>query len=139
MVNILPLEPEESVTAMVVTREFDEHEYLVMVTRQGTVKRIPFIALKTNRKGGIRALTLEEGDHLINVIRTSGNDNILLTTADGMAICFHEQDVRPMGRTAAGVRGILLMDGDFVVGAEKAEPGKTLLTVTENGYELLSW
>ena len=134
MVNILPLEPEESVTAMVVTREFDEHEYLVMVTRQGTVKRIPFIALKTNRKGGIRALTLEEGDHLINVIRTSGNDNILLTTADGMAICFHEQDVRPMGRTAAGVRGILLMDGDFVVGAEKAEPGKTLLTVTENGY-----
>ena len=134
MVNILPLEPGESVTAMVVTREFHDDEYLMMVTKNGTVKRLPFIALKTNRKGGIRALTLDEGDHLINVIRTNGNDNILLTTADGMAICFNEQDVRPMGRTAAGVRGIWLGEGDYVVGAEKAEEGKTLLTVTENGY-----
>ena len=134
MVNILPLEPGESVTAMVVTREFHDDEYLMMVTKNGTVKRLPFIALKTNRKGGIRALTLDEGDHLINVIRTNGSDNILLTTADGMAICFNEQDVRPMGRTAAGVRGIWLGEGDYVVGAEKAEEGKTLLTVTENGY-----
>ena len=134
MVNILPLEPGENVTAMVVTREFHDDEYLMMVTKNGTVKRLPFIALKTNRKGGIRALTLDEGDHLINVIRTNGNDNILLTTADGMAICFNEQDVRPMGRTAAGVRGIWLGEGDYVVGAEKAEEGKTLLTVTENGY-----
>ncbi len=134
MVNILPLEPGENVTAMVVTREFHDDEYLMMVTKNGTVKRLPFIALKTNRKGGIRALTLDEGDHLINVIRTNGNDNILLTTADGMAICFNEQDVRPMGRTAAGVRGIWLSEGDYVVGAEKAEEGKTLLTVTENGY-----
>jgi len=134
IVNVLPLDPGESVTAMVITREFNEEEYLMMVTRKGTVKRIPFIALKTNRKGGIRAITLEEGDQLVNVIRTEGDDNILLATANGMAICFNEKDVRPMGRDAAGVRGILLTGDDFVVGAEKAEEGKTLLTVTVNGY-----
>ena len=134
IVNVLPLEPGESVTAMVITREFDENEFLMMVTRKGTVKRIPFIALKTNRKGGIRAITLDEDDHLINVLRTQGNDNILLATANGMAICFNETDVRPMGRDAAGVRGISLTGDDYVVGAEKAEEGKTLLTVTVNGY-----
>ena len=134
MVNVLPLEPGETVTAMVVTREFNDEEYLMMCTRKGTVKRIPFIALKTNRKGGIRALTLDEGDHLINVIRTGGNDNIILATREGMAICFNEQDVRPMGRDAAGVRGIMLTGDDYVVGAEKAEEGKTLLTVTERGF-----
>ena len=134
IVNVLPLDPGESVTAMVITREFHEDEFLMMVTAQGTVKRIPFIALKTNRKGGIRALTLNEGDHLINVIRTNGDDNILLATAQGMAICFNENDVRPMGRDAAGVRGIMLTGEDYVVGAEKAEEGKTLLTVTVNGY-----
>ncbi len=134
MVNILPLEQDESVTAMVTTREFNEDEYLVMVTRNGTVKRIPFVALNTNRKGGIRAITLAEDDHLINVIRTNGNDRIILATRDGMAICFSENDVRPMGRDAAGVRGIALASGDFVVGAEKAREGSTLLTVTENGF-----
>ncbi len=134
IVNVLPLDPGESVTAMVVTREFHEDEFLMMVTRHGTVKRIPFIALKTNRKGGIRALTLEENDHLINVIRTNGDDNIILATENGMAICFNETDVRPMGRDAAGVKGITLTDGDRVIGAEKYEEGKTLLTVTVNGY-----
>ena len=134
MVNVLPLEPGETVTAMVVTREFNDEEYLMMCTRKGTVKRIPFIALKTNRKGGIRALTLDEDDHLINVIRTNGNDNIILATREGMAICFNEKDVRPMGRDAAGVRGIMLTGDDYVVGAEKAEAGKTLLTVTERGF-----
>ena len=134
IVNVLPLEPGESVTAMVITREFDDNEFLMMVTRKGTVKRIPFVALKTNRKGGIRAITLDEDDHLINVIRTGGSDNILLATAQGMAICFSETDVRPMGRDAAGVRGIMLTGDDYVVGAEKAEEGKTLLTVTVNGY-----
>jgi len=134
MVNILPLDPGETVTAMVVTREFNENEYLVMVTRKGTVKRLPFIALNTRRKTGIRAITLDEGDQLINVIRTNGNDNIILATADGMAICFNENDVRPMGRDATGVRGILLTGEDFVIGAEKVEEGKTLLTVTENGF-----
>ena len=134
IVNVLPLEPGETVTAMVVTREFNDHEYLLMATRKGVVKRLPFVALKTNRKGGIRALTLEEDDHLINVIRTNGSDNIILATAQGMAICFNETDVRCMGRDAGGVRGISLNEGDYVVGAEKAEEGKTLLTVTENGY-----
>ena len=134
IVNILPLEPGESVTAMVITREFNEEEYLMMATRNGTVKRIPFVALKTNRRTGIRALTLDEDDHLINVIRTMGDDNIVLATANGMAICFNENDVRPMGRDAGGVKGITLTDGDYVVGAEKVEDGKTLLTVTENGY-----
>ena len=134
MVNILPLEPGETVTAMVVTREFHEDEFLMMITRKGTVKRIPFIALATRRKTGIRAITLEEGDHLINVIRTGGDDNIILATAQGMAICFNENDVRPMGRDAAGVRGILLTGDDYVIGAEKAEEGKTLLTVTQKGY-----
>ena len=134
IVNVLPLDPGESVTAMVITREFDDNEFLMMCTRKGTVKRIPFIALKTNRKGGIRAITLEEDDQLINVIRTNGNDNVILATAEGMAICFNENDVRPMGRDAAGVRGISLSGSDYVVGAEKAEEGKTLLTITENGY-----
>ena len=134
MVNVLPLEQSESVTAMVITREFDDDEYLMMVTKYGTVKRIPLVALKTNRKGGIRAITLDEGDQLINVIRTNGNDNIILATREGMAICFNENDVRPMGRDAAGVRGILLTGSDYVVGAEKAIEGKTLLTVTENGF-----
>ena len=134
IVNVLPLEAGEKVTAMVITREFDDNEFLIMATRKGTVKRIPFVALKTNRKTGIRAITLEEDDHLVNVIRTNGNDNILLATAQGMAICFNENDVRPMGRDAAGVRGISLGEGDYVVGAEKAEEGKTLLTVTVNGY-----
>ena len=132
--NVLPLLPEESVTALVVTREFHENEYLMMVTRKGTVKRIPFIALNTNRKTGIRAITLDEDDQLVNVIRTEGDDRILIATAQGMAICFHEDDVRPMGRDAAGVRGISLSGDDYVVGAEKAEEGKTLLTVTQNGY-----
>ena len=134
MVNVLPLEPEERVTAMVTTREFDDKEFLVMITRKGVVKRLPFLALKTNRKAGIRAITLEEDDHLINVIRTTGEDKIILATAQGMAICFNENDVRCMGRDAAGVRGISLNEGDFVVGAQKWEEGKTLLTVTENGF-----
>ena len=134
VVNILPLEAGEKVTAVVVTREFNENEFLVMVTRNGTIKRIPFIALSTRRKTGIRAITLDEGDHLINVIRTEGNDNILIATREGMAICFNENDARPMGRDAVGVRGITLVGEDYVIGAEKAEEGKTLLTVTEKGF-----
>ncbi|MBR4864370.1 MAG: DNA gyrase subunit A [Oscillospiraceae bacterium] len=134
MINILPLEQGETVTAMVITKEFNEEEYLVMVTRKGTVKRLVLNALNTRRTTGIRAITLDEGDQLINVIRTNGDDNIILATAGGMAICFNEKDVRPMGRDAAGVRGINLSGDDFVIGAQKAEEGTTLLTVTENGY-----
>ena len=134
IVNVLPLDAGETVTAMVMTREFNEDEYLLMATRKGVVKRLPFVALKTNRKAGIKALTLDEDDHLVNVLRTNGSDNVILATAQGMAICFNETDVRCMGREAAGVRGITLNEGDYVVGAEKVEEGKTLLTITENGY-----
>ena len=133
IVNILPLEQGERVTAMLLTREFTDHEYLMMVTRGGTVKRIRLDALYTARKAGIRALSLEDGDELIAVLKTNGSDNILLATRQGMAICFAETDVRPMGRDAAGVRGIRLDDGDEVVSAAVAAEGKSLLTVTENG------
>ena len=134
VVNILPLEQGERVTAMLLTREFTDHEYLMMVTRGGTVKRIRLDALYTARKAGIRALSLDDGDELIAVLKTNGSDNILLATRQGMAICFAETDVRPMGRDAAGVRGIRLDDGDEVVSAAVAAEGKSLLTVTENGY-----
>ena len=134
IVNVLPLEQGEAVTATVITREFHEDEYLMMCTRNGTVKRLPFISLKTNRKGGIRAITLDEGDQLVNVIRTGGDDNIILATRNGMAICFNENDVRPMGRDAVGVRGITLTGDDYVIGAEKAVEGTTLLTVTAKGF-----
>ena len=134
IVNVLPLEQGENVTATVITREFHEDEYLMMCTKNGTVKRLPFISLKTNRKGGIRAITLDEGDQLVNVIRTNGDDNIILATRNGMAICFNEKDVRPMGRDAVGVRGIMLTGDDYVIGAQKAQEGTTLLTVTAKGF-----
>ena len=134
IVNILPLDPEEKITATVLTRDMDEDAYLVMVTKSGTIKRIAMSTLHTNRKGGIRALNLDEGDELISVMKTTGNDRIILATRQGMAICFDENDVRPMGREATGVRGIKLMEDDCVVGANVAEEGKELLTVTENGF-----
>lgn len=134
IVNVLPLEPGEKVTAMLLTREFSEDEYLMMVTKNGTVKRLALQAVNTNRKAGIRALTLDEGDHLISVMKTSGNDRIILATAQGMAICFSETDVRSMGRDASGVKGITLAPDDYVIGAEKVEEDKSLLTVTANGY-----
>ena len=134
IVNILPLEPEEKITAMLLTREMEEDAYLVMVTRNGTVKRLSMKTLDTNRKGGIRALNLDEGDELINVLKTTGRDKIIIATEGGMAICFDENDVRPMGREATGVRGVRLERGDRVVGAVVAQEGKELLTVTKNGY-----
>ena len=134
IINILPLEQGEQVTAMMLLREFREDEYLMMVTRNGTVKRLRLTEINTARKAGIRALSLEEGDELISVSRTSGNDNIIIGSHDGMAICFNENEVRPMGRDAAGVRGIKLDEGDYVVGADIATPDSCMLTVTENGY-----
>ena len=133
IVNILPLEPGETVTAGITVHEFDD-DNLMFVTKQGTVKRVLLSSLNTARKAGIRALTLNEGDELIAVMKTNGENNILLATKDGFAICFNESDVRVMGRDAAGVKGITLLDGDEVVGAGIAEPGKQLLTVTELGY-----
>ena len=133
IVNILPLEPGETVTAGITVHEFDE-DNLMFVTKQGTVKRLVLSSLNTARKAGIRALTLNEGDELIAVMKTSGDNNILLATRDGLAICFNENDVRVMGRDAAGVKGITLTGGDEVIGAGIAEDGKQLLTVTELGY-----
>ncbi|MFQ8766189.1 MAG: DNA gyrase subunit A [Oscillospiraceae bacterium] len=133
IVNILPLEPGETVTAGITVHEFDD-DNLMFVTKQGTVKRVLLSSLNTARKAGIRALTLNDGDELISVMKTNGENNILLATRDGMAICFNETDVRIMGRDAAGVKGITLSDGDEVVGAGIAEPSRQLLTVTELGY-----
>ena len=133
LVNILPFEPGEKVTAGITVHEVDE-DYLVFVTRNGTVKRLELASLNTARKAGIRALTLSEGDELIAVMKTDGKQDILLASANGMVICFNENDVRVMGRDAAGVRGMMLDAGDYVVGAGIASRGKQLLSVTECGY-----
>ena len=133
LVNILPFEPGEKVTAGITVHEFDE-DYLVFVTKNGTVKRLELASLNTARKAGIRALTLSDGDELIAVMKTDGKQDIMLASADGMAICFNENDVRVMGRDAAGVRGIALDAGDSIVGAGIAAKGKQLLSVTEYGY-----
>ena len=134
LVNVLPIEQDEKVTAMIHLREFPEDRYLVMVTRSGTVKRIQLSSIFTARKAGIRAITLEEGDELITVRETDGEQAILIVTHDGMAICFKETDVRCMGRDACGVRGISLREGDFVVGAARTKPDHQVLMITENGY-----
>ena len=135
LVNILQVEPGKRVQTMLHFRETGEEElYLFMVTRQGTVKRLAVSALKNIRASGIRALTLDEGDELVCVLETDGAQKILIATHDGMAVCFDEQDVRPMGRTAVGVRGIRLREGDYVVGAGRAAEGRTVLSITENGY-----
>ena len=133
LVNILPFEPGEKVTAGITVHEFDE-DYLVFVTRNGTVQRLELASLNTARKAGIRALTLSEGDELIAVMKTDGKQDILLASANGMVICFNENDVRVMGRDAAGVRGMMLDVGDYVVGAGIAAKAKQLLSVTEYGY-----
>ena len=132
--NIFQFEPGEKVTAMLHGRDYDENGYLFMVTRSGTVKRTEKSAFRNIRTVGLRVLTLEEGDELMAVLETDGQDNILIATHDGMAICFRESDVRPMGRTAVGVRGIKLREGDFVIGGVRAIPNTTVLTITEHGY-----
>ena len=134
IVNILPLQPGEKISAMIRGRGWEEDCYLVFVTRNGTVKRLAQMQLKNIRTIGIRALNLDEGDELISVRQTDGSDNILIATHDGYAICFAETDIRPMGRDAVGVRGIRLREGDHVVGAARAREGAALLSVTENGY-----
>jgi DNA gyrase subunit A len=135
IVNVISVEPGEKVSAMIHTRDLeDENTYLMFVTRNGTVKRMAISALKNIRNNGIRALHLDEGDELISVRQTDGNQNILIATHDGYAICFNENDVRPMGRDATGVRGIKLREGDYCVGAACAREGGCLLSVTENGY-----
>jgi len=136
IVNILQVEQGEKVQTMVHTRELSEEQelYLMMVTRDGTVKRLPVSSLKNIRQTGIRALSLEEGDQLISVLETDGNQKILIATNKGQAVCFPESAVRPMGRTAVGVRGIRLAEDDFVIGAAVAEEGKEVLSITANGF-----
>jgi DNA gyrase subunit A len=138
IVNILPLQPEEKVSAMIrIPHSVDETEnsgYIMFVTKNGTVKRMDVNELSHIRTGGIRAITLDEDDALLSVLHTDGKNLVLIATHDGMAICFDENDVRPMGRTAAGVRGIKLREGDFCVGAAIATQEDVLLSVTENGY-----
>ena len=135
LINILQIEQGERVQAMLHYRETGEEQlYLMMVTRNGTVKRLPVEALKNLRNNGIRALTMDEGDQLVSVRETDGSQKILIATHDGMAVVFDENDVRPMGRSAMGVRGIRLREGDYVVGAARAREGKRVLTITEKGY-----
>ena len=138
LVNIIQMdnsaENQEKIAAMIGGRGLDEDSYLVFVTRNGTVKRMSQAALKNIRANGIRALNLDEGDELISVIQTGGDENILIATHDGMSVCFNEQDARPMGRTAVGVRGIKLRGDDYVVGAGSTSAGSALLTITEKGY-----
>ena len=135
IVNILQVEQGEKIQTMLHYREAGEGQlYLFMTTRNGTVKRLPVETLKNLRNNGIRALTLDEGDELINVQETDGSQRILIATHDGQAVCFDETDVRAMGRTAVGVRGIRLREGDYVIGAARADADKTVLSITENGY-----
>jgi DNA gyrase subunit A len=135
IINILQVEQGERVQTMIHTRSIeDDGRFLFMVTRNGTVKRLPASTLKNLRNNGIRALRMDEGDRLITVRETDGEQKILIATHDGLAVCFDESDVRPMGRDAMGVRGIRLREGDYVVGAARAKPGQEVLSITERGY-----
>ena len=137
LVNVLQVEPDEKVSAMIHTRDIsegDEPRYLTMFTRNGTVKRLDASALKNLRNNGLRVIILDEGDQLIEVRETDGDQNLLIATHDGMAVCFPEEKVRPTGRNSMGVRGIKLREGDYVVAAARAKTGKAVLTITENGY-----
>ena len=134
IVNILPFDPGEKIATMIHGRELDEDRFIVMITRDGTVKRMCQSTLRNIRSTGIRAITLDEGDELISVRQTGGEQNVFIATHDGMSVCFDENDVRAMGRVAVGVRGIRLRDGDYVVGAGVSESGTALLSITENGY-----
>lgn len=134
IINLLEIEPGEKITAMFPIREFTDDKYMVFVTKYGTIKRVVLSDLQNIRKVGLRALSLAEGDLLVDVRLTEGHENILIATHQGRAITFDETEVRAMGRQAAGVRGIRLAEGDFVVGAARARKGAQVLSVTENGY-----
>ncbi len=137
LVNIIQIEngeAPEKVSAMIRGRGLEEESFLVFVTRNGTVKRMSQSALRNIRSNGIRALVLDEGDELISVIPTAGNENILIATHQGMSVCFKETDARAMGRIAVGVRGIKLRPGDYVVGADSTSAGSAVLSLTEKGY-----
>jgi DNA gyrase subunit A len=132
--NLVAMEEGERIAAMLAVKTFDEDKFIVMGTRRGVVKKTALSAFSNPRAGGIIAMGVEDGDSVIAVQVTDGSSEIVIGTRDGMAIRFTEDDIRPMGRTAYGVRGISLRDEDYVVGMEIVKPGGTLLTVTEHGY-----
>ena len=134
IVNLLSLANGEKVTAMISVNEFTEGEYLTMVTRQGVIKKTLLSEYEYQRKGGKIAINLDEGDELLFVTKTNGENELILATKEGNAVRFDECNVRPMGRSARGVRGIRLKGDDYVVGVVNVEEGKKLLTVTENGF-----
>jgi DNA gyrase subunit A len=134
LVNLLQLDDGENISAMVPVEEFASARYVIMTTKRGLVKKTPLAAFGNPRAGGIRAISLDDGDELIAVKLTDGSQHIFLGTADGQAIQFREADVRPMGRTARGVIGIDLEAGDAVVAMEVVNPGATMLTVCEHGH-----
>ena len=134
IVNLLELENDEKITTMFPIKEFADDKFLFFVTRQGIAKRVVLSDLQNIRRAGLRALNLNEGDALVDVRLTDGAQNILIATHEGRSICFDENEVRAMGRTAAGVRGIRLSEGDYVVGAGRARKGAYVLSITENGY-----
>ena len=136
--NILPIGTDEKVTSMIRVPEFNEDKYLVMVTKQGIIKRIELNAYNTARKGGLIALDLNEGDELAWVRMTDGNDEIIIATRKGMAIRFNENDVRPMGRQARGVKALKLKENDYVIGMSVIDEDGYVLTVSSTGYGRLS-
>ena len=134
IINIIQTENGEKISAMIRGRGRDDDGYLVFVTKRGTVKRMEQSALKNIRSNGLRAIILDEGDSLISVLQTTGEENIFIATYNGMAVCFNESDLRPLGRNAMGMRGIRLREGDYVVGAGNSLAGEAVLTITEKGY-----
>ena len=134
IVNLLEIAPDESVTAVIPVKEFREDRYLVMLTKQGLIKKTDMASYSNIRKGGLIAINLREDDSLISVMTTEGEDEILAATRNGMGIRFSEKDVRPMGRTATGVKAISLREGDYLVSAVKMSPTAKVLNVTEKGF-----
>jgi len=134
LVNILPLGKEQSITGLVPVKEFEEGYFLMMATANGTVKKTTLDAFGKRGSGGIRAINLDSGDRLVSVLKSAGEDEVLITTRKGKAVRFRESDVRPMGRTAGGVRGIRLAKGDGVVDMALVREGASILTVCENGH-----
>ena len=134
IVNIIEMLPGEKITALISIENFSDEEYLTMITKQGVIKRTLLSEYEPRRKGGKIALALDEGDELVYVVHTHGEYDVIIATRNGSAVRFTEQNVRPMGRTARGVRGITVRDGDYVTGVALVEEGKSLITITENGY-----
>lgn len=134
IINIIEIEPGEKITSILSVQDFSGEEYLTMITKYGVCKRTPLCEYQNNRKGGKIAIDLDEGDSLVFVSRTTGFDQIMIATAGGNAVKFHEEEARVVGRTARGVRGIRLEENDFVVGATIVDDSQHLLTITEGGY-----